>query len=374
MKILFLSYWYPSKRNPLKGIFIKKHAQAIASAGNTVHVLSLVIENTNDLFTKEIAVYKDEKGIDHTQIVIGSKYYKFFHLLLFYQYYLLKKEATKINASFQPQLIHSNVLYPAAILGYKLSNTFNLPHVITEHWSKVNKFMTKSLYAGIGKKAYSHAKKITVVSNFLKENILSYINAANTLIVPNVVNTELFCFKEKAENKDSLTFTCVAHWSAPKRPDLIFYALNKFANQCNKKLILNVIGEGKLIQELKSKIWLFKVNYLGNQPPDVLAKTLQNSDYFLHASEIETFSIVIAEALSTGTPVLASNVGAISELINSTSGALTDNVVDNWVNGLDKLTSRSFDHQGISESTKKFSEKIIGEQFTQLYKEIINNN
>ena len=85
-------------------------------------------------------------------------------------------------------------------------------------------------------------------------------------------------------------------------------------------------------------------------------------------------SIVIAEALSTGTPVLASNVGAISELINSTSGVLTDNVVENWVIGLEKLTSRSFDHKGISESTKKFSEKLIGEQFTQLYKEIINTN
>jgi glycosyltransferase involved in cell wall biosynthesis len=374
LKILFLSYWYPSKRNPLKGVFIKKHAHAIAAAGNKVHVLSLVIERTDDLFKKEIITDKDEKGIDHTQIAIGSKYYKLFHLLLFYQYRLLKKEAKRINASFQPQLIHSNVLYPAVILGYKLSTLFNLPHVITEHWSKVNKFMSKSLYAGIGKKAYAQAKNITVVSNFLKENILSYINAANTIVVPNVVNTELFCLKEKAENKDSLTFTCVAHWSAPKRPDLIFYALNKFANQCNKKLILNVIGEGKLIQELKPMIWMFKVNYLGNQPPAELATTLQGSDYFLHASEIETFSIVIAEALSTGTPVLASNVGAISELINSTSGVLTDNVVENWVIGLEKLTSRSFDHKGISESTKKFSEKLIGEQFTQLYKEIINTN
>jgi glycosyltransferase involved in cell wall biosynthesis len=374
LKILFLSYWYPSKRNPLKGVFIKKHAHAIAAAGNKVHVLSLVIERTDDLFKKEIITDKDEKGIDHTQIAIGSKYYKLFHLLLFYQYRLLKKEAKRINASFQPQLIHSNVLYPAAILGYKLSNYFDLPHVITEHWSKVNKFMDKSLYAGIGKKAYAQAKKITVVSNFLKENILSHINAANTIVVPNVVNTDLFRFKEKAGNNESITISCVAHWSAPKRPDLIFNALNKFANQSNKKLILNVVGEGKLINELKSKIWLFEVNYLGNQIPSELAQTLQRSDYFLHASEIETFSIVIAEALATGTPVLASHVGAISELINSNNGFVTENTIENWVNGLEKITSRTFDHKTISHSTEKFSEKLIGEQFTQLYNEIVKTN
>lgn len=370
MKVLFISYWYPSKNNPLKGVFVKKHAFA-AAVENEVYILSLVIENSTKFYKKEILNFKDERGLNNTQIIISSKYYKLFHLLLFFQYRLLKIEATKIVAGFKPQIIHSNVLYPAAILGYKLSKHYTLPHIITEHWSKVNKFMGKSLYARMGKKAYSQAKAVTVVSDFLKENILTYIDPLRTHVVPNVVYTSLFSFKPKAICSDTITFTIVAHWTNPKRPDLVFYGLNKFANHTTKKIVLNVIGEGYLIHELKTKIWQFKVNYLGNKTPYELADTLQKSDYFLHASEIETFSIVIAEALSTGTPVLASNVGAISELINETNGVLTTNTVENWEKSLITLTGKQFNHELIANSTEKFSEKNIGEQFTRIYKRII---
>jgi len=40
MKILFLPSWYPSKYNPVKGIFIKEHAKAV-SLFNDVVVLYL---------------------------------------------------------------------------------------------------------------------------------------------------------------------------------------------------------------------------------------------------------------------------------------------------------------------------------------------
>lgn len=353
-------------------MFVKKHAHA-AAVENDVYVLSLVIENSNEFYKKEILNFKDERGLSNTQIVIRSKYYKLFHLLLFFQYRLLKKEANKIISEFKPQIIHSNVLYPAAILGYKLSKAYHLPHIITEHWSKVNKFMSKSLYAGSGKKAYLQAKAVTVVSGFLKENILSFIDPIHTHVIPNVVNTSLFNYKPKTNHSDTITFTIVAHWTNPKRPDLVFYGLNKFANHTTKKIVLNVIGEGPLMQEQKTKIWQFKINYLGNKPPQELVGILLASDYFLHASEIETFSIVIAEALSTGTPVLASNVGAISELINSSNGVLTLNTIDAWEKGLIQLCNAKFDHAQIAESTKKFSEKNIGEQFTRLYEAALKN-
>jgi hypothetical protein len=124
---------------------------------------------------------------------------------------LLKKEASKIISEFKPHIIHSHVLYPAAILGDKLSKKFNIPHIITEHWSKVNQFMANSLYAGLGKKAYLNASAVTVVSGFLKENILSFIDPLRTHIVHNVVNASLFSYIPKTANSDTVTFTMVAH-------------------------------------------------------------------------------------------------------------------------------------------------------------------
>ena len=60
----------------------------------------------------------------------------------------------------------------------------------------------------------------------------------------------------------------------------------------------------------------YSINYTGNISKEKIVEILHDSDFFVHASYIETFSLVIAEALSTGTPVIASNVGAIPEFVN----------------------------------------------------------
>ncbi len=275
-----------------------------------------------------------------------------------------------MKPSFQPDIIHSNVLYPAAIMGYKLAKKEKLPHIITEHWSKVDKFFNKSWYAPSGKKAYNSAKYVTAVSDFLRRSIGKHFeDPAKIKVVPNVVDTSIFSFKPKQENS-KLVFCCVAHWGGVKRPDLIFNSLEKFSKQSKKPIVLNVIGEGPLLNELKNRKWNFEVNYLGNLVRHQLAEQLQHSDYFLHASTMETFSIVIAEALATGTPALASNAGAIPELINPSNGLLSDNTVEGWKNGLEKLNQTKFDNSKIAEQAQNYSVEKVGNKFLELYRSI----
>jgi glycosyltransferase involved in cell wall biosynthesis len=306
-------------------------------------------------------------------VEFGSRFYKFIHLNLFLQFGYLRSYFDKfIKAKFRPDIIHSNVLYPAAIMGYKLAKREGLPYIITEHWSKVDKFMSRSLYAGSGKKAYAEAKYVTVVSEFLKKSLSKHIPDAKKMqVIPNVVNTDTFYFKPKTK-KDKLVFSCVAHWSSPKRPDLIFNALNKFAEMTERKIGLNVVGDGLLLSDLKNKKWNFEINYLGNIAPDQLAVLHHQCDYFLHASEIETFSIVIAEALSTGTPVLASKVGAIPELVNEVNGLLCENTLESWMKGLHEITKKNYDHEKISRESNRFGLEKVGEKFASLYKSTLS--
>ena len=152
-----------------------------------------------------------------------------------------------------------------------------------------------------------------------------------------------------------------------RSPDLIFKALNEFSKNAVKKITLNVVGEGYLIEELKKSRWNFTINYLGNLSPQKLAEIHQQSDYFLHASDIETFSIVIAEALATGTPVLASRAGAISELMNEDNGILSENTNESWLEGLKKITQKNYNHKLISKNSDSFSLLKIGNKFKELY-------
>lgn len=371
MKVLFISSWYPNSTNPLKGIFIKKHAEAIKKAGLDIEVLALTVSYSDKLFEKKFSKTVDEAGITTHLIELNSRFYKLIHVDLLLQFSFLRKYFYKeVKPSFKPDVIHSNVLYPSAIMGYWLSNKENRPHVITEHWSKVDNFFAKSLYAKSGKKTYNTAKYVTAVSEFLAKSINKHFQAPDKIkVIPNVVDTSIFSFKPKSEN-EKFTFCCVAHWNGVKRPDLIFNALERFSKQNTKPIVLNVIGEGVLLDELKNKKWNFEVKYLGNLVREQLADQLQAADYFLHASTMETFSIVIAEALATGTPVLASNAGAIPELISSTNGLLSENTVESWSKGLEQLSYTKFDNSKIAQQAQNFSLEKIGNRFLELYKSI----
>jgi glycosyltransferase involved in cell wall biosynthesis len=371
MKVLFISSWYPNSTNPLKGIFIKKHAEAIKKAGVEIEVLALTVSYSKKLFEKKFSRTVDEAGITTHLIELNSRFYKFIHVDLILQFAYMKKYFyRKIKPNFSPDIIHSNVLFPAAILGYWLAKKENCNHVITEHWSKVDSFLGKSLYSKSGKKAYNSAKFVTVVSEFLRKSLSKHFQSPeNIKVVPNVVDTSIFSYKPKA-SAEKFTFCCVAHWNGVKRPDLIFNALEKFSKQNQKPIVLNVIGEGPLLEELKNKKWNFEINYLGNLVRQQLAEKLQASDYFLHASDMETFSIVIAEALATGTPVLASNAGAIPELINNDNGLICNNDVESWTKGISDLINTKFDNQKISENAQGYNLNKVGDKFLELYKQI----
>jgi len=372
MKVLFISSWYPTNTNPLKGVFVKKHAAAIKMGGVEIEVLAVTVNYSKSLFEKKFYREVDENGVVTHVIELNSRFYKFIHVDLIMQFAYLKKYYYRnIKPNFNPDLIHSNVIFPAGVLGYWLSKKEGLPHIITEHWSKVDKFMARSIYSGAGKKAYSSAKYVTAVSGFLKKSLSKHVKPESKIVViPNVVNTEVFTYKEKNPSTSEIKFSCVAHWTKPKRPDLIFKSLNEFSKHSNKKIILNIVGEGYLLEELKKENWNFTINYLGNLPPQKLAELHQQSDYFLHASDIETFSIVIAEALACGTPVLASNVGAIPDLVNDENGILCENETESWISGLEKLISVNHETLKISEQVKNYSREKVGNKFIELYNSI----
>ncbi len=375
MKVLFVTSWYPSSSNALKGIFVKKHAQAIHMAGTNIQVLALSVNHSKKLFEKKVRHFTDEKGLDTHIVELNSRFYKFIHLHIWYQHRVLRQYYTKnIRPYFKPQVVNSVVLYPAGILGHRLARKENCPHVIIEHWSKVGRFMKKSLFAAAGRKAYGHAKKIVVVSQYAKSMLTPYVKDPGKLaVIPNVINTEMFHPSQQAVAGTPIVFACVAHWTVPKRPDLIFESLQNLATLHKKTILLHVVGEGVFLRQLKARSWDFAIQYHGSLPPEKVAGIFRSSHYFLHASDVETFSVVIAEALASGLPVLASEAGAIPELISSNNGLVCKNTVEAWTQGLLSLLGKNdYDPASIAtQACERFNEAHIGQAFTAVYNQAV---
>lgn len=371
MNILFFTCWYPNKYDRNNGIFVKEHAKCIKYSGNKIIILSIITIKSNHLFKKEIDVFSDENGIETHIIYIKSYFYKWIYINLPLQYYFAFSYFKKTLLSrFTPDVIHSNIIYPAGIIGNKIAKKINTPHYISEHWSKLDKFFSRNVYRYQAKKTYNNSKKIVVVSNFLMEKVRQYTLNKNIFLIPNIIS-DSYKFKLKILNETQICFCAIATWKYPKLPFLIMDVLNYASKNISQNIILNFIGEGPLLNEMKSKskIYNFEINFHGYLDKPNICDELQRTNYFIHASEIETFSIVIAEALATGTPVIASNVGAIPNLINEENGILCNNTITEWTEGILKLIKTPYNHENISNKTLQlYSQERIRSLYNILYK------
>jgi glycosyltransferase involved in cell wall biosynthesis len=376
-KILFISSWYPTSLNPNFGVFVKEHAKAINSTGNEIIVLAIVVHRTNDFYKKSITDNYDENGIRTIEIEIYSKYRDTIYHFIPLQYRIVLSTYKRlIEKEFVPDVIHSNVIFPAGIIGDKLSKRLKKPHFITEHWSRINGFVKKPILGKWGIKALQNATKVFPVSKFLKTKIVEAVPSLDTkkiVVIGNVVDSEIFNFSADRNNNSTLRFCAIATWNTKripdKLPDLFIEALSEWQKRTNQKAELVIIGGGNRLEELEQHCKLKNIcaTFTGYLPKEKIASILKQSNFLLHASTIETFGVVVAEALLCGTPVICSDVGALPELIQDGFGVLCNNTVYDWTEAIEKGTKIAFDNQKIASSTiEKYSLREIG-------KTIVNN-
>jgi glycosyltransferase involved in cell wall biosynthesis len=378
MKILFISSWYPTKSNPNAGIFVKEHAAAIHHFQKEIVVLAIVINRSKAIFSKNVSDFIDENGVRTILIEINTRFRDIVYHAIPLQYFIVKRIYQKIlEPTFNPDIIHSNVIFPAGIIGNWLASYLKKPHIITEHWTRVRNFKEMPVLSFWAKKAYQKSVRILPVSKFLQHEIMESfeINDDNKFkVIGNVVKPDIFFFKEKNQNKTDLKLCAIATWAyvkhPAKQPELLINAISEVQKQINMPIQLTMVGGGNKVNELielcKSKgVNAIFTGYIGKNE---IATQLQNSDFFVHPTLIETFGVVVAEALLTGTPVICSNVTALPELINESNGILCENTTEKWVEGIKLALDSKFNYKQISTDTgNRFSLESIGNLINDVY-------
>jgi glycosyltransferase involved in cell wall biosynthesis len=375
MNILFHTYWYPYKGS-IDGVFVKEHAEACRVAGNSVSVQAIKVLKGKGLLciTTEYEIVND---IPTYYLVIQSVFWKWIYiniplLYLFtiwhYNKYIAKK--------FTPQIIVSNVINPAGITGHWLARKLKAKHVIVEHWTRIAKFMGKNLFASAARKAYANADAVVSVSNYLKGITINYgANADMAAIIPNVIDADRFYYKPK-EVSDKLTFCCVTNLKYPKDPFLVISALDTIAKNSSKSIVLNIVGDGEYrarIEALKPTL-NFELNLLGYLPKTEVASVFHTADYFLHASYLETFSLVVAEAICCGTPVVASDIPPLDDLVTPQTGILSKNTAEVWTAAIEKAIATHYDMEQPSNLYRqKYSKQGVGGMFNNLFTKLTSS-
>ena len=374
-KILWLTTWYPNRYDQVGGIFVQEHVKAAVAAGAEIHVMAFHLIRDHHLFFVEQEKYSEGNRLQVTIWHIHSRFHDLVYHFPRVWFNRLKREWKKTSAWTRFDLIHAQVIHGAGLNAYRLSRQLGIPFILTEHSSKARTFLEKGMHKWEAKRVLDQAAAITVVSPFLASQIQSFVREKDKLIIiPNVVNN-VYRFNGAPLPKDKWIFSAVATWQKPKRPDLLIASLHQVAENADRPVELQVIGDGPLLTIMRemNQTGKLKVNFLGRKTKAEIHEIFNQSHFFLHASDYETFSVVVAEALCNGLPCLVSNTGALPSFIQEENGVVCDNDLNEWVAGINKLIAGNFNRSKISmDATDRFNPNTIGNQLVSLYQSILS--
>lgn len=218
----------------------------------------------------------------------------------------------------------------------------NAPHILTVHhlvkdavFSTHQNFFerlknisgeTGFLLPLIEKKCIRSVDKIISVSKFTQEQIIQTykIDQSKIEVVYNGIDNSGFTFSEQDLEKIKLTYGMrkkpiilfVGRIDDPRKGlDVLIKAFKLILKEIDSQLV--IVGKGNhtiyknLVDPIKDKIV-----FTGYIDDNTLKKIYSICDVYVCPSRLEGFGLTILEALAAGKPVIATNVGAIPELIH----------------------------------------------------------
>ena len=131
--------------------------------------------------------------------------------------------------------------------------------------------------------------------------------------------------REKLDNP--FTFLSIALLRSEKRLDLLIKAFAKL-HKIIPNIVLTIIGDGpekSNLQLLSQKLQINdRVNFIGYQKKAVVADVIRDHDALVLSSDVETFGVVLVEAMTVGLPVIATKCGGPESIVLPETGILIE--------------------------------------------------
>lgn len=349
MKVLFLSAWYPTPRDAMAGLFVQKHAQAVAQQGCEVRVL-----------------FSERTGIAW--------------LLDMYRAWRQLRREWGL-----PDVVQMNVLDKNGLIALWLKWRHHIPYTIIEHWSgylPANFAFREGWHGKIMRKIAKQAACILPVSQMLEDamkkcgienqhwqrihNVVDdfFYQPISPLTIPEKTDKFRFlhvsCFDEKAKNIQGMLRAIRAACDQSQSFEVVMVGTGiDYAEDVAYAQSL-AFPEGTLI-------------FTGEQTPHEVAQYMQQSDCFLFFSRYENAPVVLSECMAVGLPVITSNAGGIPEMIQPDCGILVPTEDEAALTNamLQMLSNRAnYDTQHIQQHGHQYTYAHIGKQLSELYKQI----
>lgn len=308
--------------------------------------------------------------------------------------YIIEKE--RINLIF-----NTNSEYGYSTIPYIKAKNPHIPildYVHMEEWYWKN--------GGYARDSASYADVIdkTLVCNKRTEKVLKehfnkkdtevqtvYIGVDQGKFDPVKYNKNEILKKYNLEDNKKTIISYVCRITEQKRPFLLLEIIKKISQQRNDILFL-IVGDGNLLDKLKQKAQIYKlekfIKFMGNikDPEEIYAI----SDITINCSIKEGLALTSYESLSMGVPVISSDVGGQTELINNEVGKIitcmqketeikntnySEEEINLYVDAIEEITKdlEYYKSNCRNRILKQFTLEQMAENMSQIFKETVRN-
>ena len=195
----------------------------------------------------------------------------------------------------------------------QLCRLFKIKYVPILHGGNLESRLKSN--ARLSRLIFNNAYTLVAPSNFLKSTFENY-GYNNVQFIPNTIKIEAFQFQNKSI--DSVTLLWVRSFSKIYNPEMAIRVLQGLIN-AGVQTKLTMVGpdaDGSLDRvKALAKAHNLEVNFTGKLSREEWVDLSQNSNIFINTTNFDNMPVSVIEAMALGIPVVSTNVGGLSYLV-----------------------------------------------------------
>ena len=375
MKVLTFSSLWPNQMQPLHGLFVRERTKALSSLCSVKVVApvpwSVPVKWFGQKYYRYTQVLHFEKQemleVFHPRHFVLPKIMKWSDGLLMFD--SLRHSINRLRKEFPFDLIDAHWAYPDGYAASRIARSLGIPYIITVRGSDLAVFAKERLRGMLIRRALMAAQRVVCVAPSLQKLVIALgIRPEKTIVVENGIDRNKFhpISRDEARHhlrlpRDGKIILSVGHLCELKGFHLLIEVVRKMqlAEQPEPPLLKLLIVGGDAAwdsyrdvlmrqivkHKLQDLVWL-----VGPKAPEQLIYWYAAADIFCLASSSEGCPNVVLESLACGTPVVATAVGGIPDILSSAElGVLVERDVESIYRGVSEALCKSWNHQHIAD-------------------------